>query len=111
MLGLFPSLEILKMANDKKSQELQMLSLMALWDITLNVTSQDLEQGFNGIWLYDTSNTFYLILRGLKNALFIPFTPPLYRHPTILWQSSSKQYYEKEELGILEVGWKWLFIV
>ena len=47
MLGLFPSLEILKMADDKKSQilqELQMLTLMALWDITLNITSQDLEQ-------------------------------------------------------------------
>ena len=71
MLGLFPSLEILKMANDKKSQELQMLSLMALWDITLNVTSQDLEQGFNGIWLYDTPNTFYF--EGSQKCIFNVF--------------------------------------
>ena len=28
---------------------------------------------------------------GLKNAFFMPFTPPLYCYPTILWQSSSKQ--------------------
>ena len=80
MLGLFPSLEILKMADDKKSQilqELQMLTLVALWDITLNATSQDLEQGFNGIWLYDTPNTFYLIVRGLKNKFLMSLTPLL----------------------------------
>ena len=61
---------------------------------------------FNGIWLYDTQNTFYLIVRGLKNAFLMPLTPLLYRYLTVLWQSSSGS---KEELGILVVGWKWLF--
>ena len=71
----------------------------------------------NGIWLYDTQNTFYLIVRGLKNAFLVPLTPLLYRYLTVLWQSSSCS---KEKLGILLVGWggegeggghkKWLFI-
>ena len=30
---------------------------------------------FNGIRLYDTQNTFYLIVRGLKNAFLMPLTP------------------------------------
>ena len=46
------------------------------------------------IWFFDTQNTFYLIVRGLKNAFFMPFMLLLYRlvyrYPTILWQSSSK---------------------
>ena len=44
------------------------------------------------IWLIDAQNPFYLIVRGLKNALFIfmPFTPLLYRYTAILLQSSSK---------------------
>ena len=61
---------------------------------------------FNGIWLYDTQNTFYLIVRGLKNAFLMPLTPLLYRYLTVLWQSSSGS---REELGILVVRWKWLF--
>ena len=35
------------------------------------------------IWFFDAQNTFYLIVRGLKNAFFWPITPPLYRYPTI----------------------------
>ena len=53
-----------------------------------------------------TQNTFYLIVMGLKNAYLMPLTPLLYRYLTILWQSSS---ISKKELGILVVGWKWLF--
>ena len=29
---------------------------------------------FIGIWFFDTQNTFYLILKGLKNAFFMPFS-------------------------------------
>ena len=61
---------------------------------------------FNEIWLYNTQNTFYLIVGGLKNAFLMPLTPLLYHYLTVLWQSSSSS---KEELGILVVGWKWLF--
>ena len=32
----------------------------------------------NGIRLYDTQNTFYLIVRGLKNAFLMPLMPLLY---------------------------------
>ena len=39
---------------------------------------------FNGIWLYGTQNTFYLIVRGLKNAFLMPLTPLLYRYLTVL---------------------------
>ena len=53
------------------------------------------------ILLYDTQNTFYLIVRGLTNAFLKPLTPLLYRYMTVLWQSSSSS---KEELGILVVG-------
>ena len=55
---------------------------------------------FNGIWLYDTQNTFYLIVRGLKNAFLMPLTPLPYRYLTVLWQSTSGS---KKELGILVV--------
>ena len=55
---------------------------------------------------HDTQNTSYLIVRGLKSALLMPLTPLLYRYLTVLWQRSSGS---KEELGILLVGWKWLF--
>ena len=40
---------------------------------------------------FDTQITFYLVVRGLKNALFMSSTPPIYRYPWILWQSNSKQ--------------------
>ena len=60
---------------------------------------------FIEIWFFGTHNTFYLIVRGLKNVFFMAVTPPLYHYPTILWQSSSNS---KKELGILEVGWKGL---
>ena len=30
---------------------------------------------FNGISLYDTQNTFYFIVRGLKNVFLMPLTP------------------------------------
>ena len=56
---------------------------------------------FNGIWLYDTQNTYHLIVRGLKNAFLMPLSPLLYCYLTLLWQSSSGS---KEELGILLVG-------
>ena len=51
----------------------------------------------------------YLIVRGLKNAFIMSFTPLLYRYPTILWQSREQQQVEKEEMRILVVGWKFLF--
>ena len=57
----------------------------------------------NGIWFYDTQNTFYLIVRGLKNAFLMPFMPLLFCYMTVLWQSSISS---KEELGILVVGGK-----
>ena len=44
------------------------------------------------IWLFDTQNTFYLIVRGLNNEFFMSLTLLLYRFQTILWQSSSMQY-------------------
>ena len=53
-----------------------------------------------------TSAEAPFIVRGLKNAFLMPLTPLLYRYLTVLWQSSSGS---KEELGILVVGWKWLF--
>ena len=37
----------------------------------------------------NTQNTVYLVVKNLKNALLIPFTPLLYCYPTVLWQSSS----------------------
>ena len=46
---------------------------------------------FIEIGFFDTQNTFYLIVRGLKNAFFMPFKPPLHHYPTILWKSNSKQ--------------------
>ena len=49
--------------------------------------------------------THHLIVRGLKNAFFIPFTPPLYRYPTMTMTAAVNS---KEELGIQEVGWKWI---
>ena len=36
---------------------------------------------------YDSKilNTFYLIVRGLKNAVFMPFTPPLFhKYPSTM---------------------------
>ena len=57
------------------------------------------------IWFFDIKNTFYLIVWGLKNAFFMPFMPPLYHYP-ICERAAAKS---TEELGILEVGWKWLF--
>ena len=57
------------------------------------------------IWFFDTHNTFYLIVRGLKNAFSVSLTPLLYRFLTILWQRSNI----REELGILLVWWKLLF--
>ena len=57
------------------------------------------------IWFFDTQNTFYLIVRGLKNAYFMSITPLLYRFLTILWQSSNI----REKLGILLFWWKLLF--
>ena len=60
------------------------------------------KRSFHG-WFFDTQNTFHLMVRGLKTAFFMSFTPILYRCPTILWQ--------EEELGILVVGWKWLFFL
>ena len=51
----------------------------------------------------------YLIVRGLKNAFIMSFTPLLYRYPTILWQSREQQQVETEEMRILVVGWKFLF--
>ena len=56
------------------------------------------------IWVFDTQNTFYLIVRGLK--MHLPLTPLLYRYLIVLWQSCSGG---KEKWGILVVGWKWLF--
>ena len=41
---------------------------------------------FNGIRLYDTQYTFYLIVRGLTNAFLVPLTPLLYRYLTVLWE-------------------------
>ena len=32
---------------------------------------------------FDTQGTFYLIVRGLKNAFFMSLTPMLYRYSTI----------------------------
>ena len=58
------------------------------------------------ILLYDTQNTFYLIVRGLTNAFLMPLRPLIHCYLTVLWQSSSGS---EEELGILGVGWKWLF--
>ena len=43
------------------------------------------------IWFFHIQNTFYLIVRDLKNVFLMPFTPLLYSYPTILWQSNSKQ--------------------
>ena len=42
-------------------------------------------------WFFDTQNTFYLIVRGLKSAFFMSVTSPVYCYSMILWQSSSKQ--------------------
>ena len=61
---------------------------------------------FIEIWFFDTQNTFYLIVMGLKNAFLMPLIPLLYHYLTVLRESSSSS---KEELGILVVGWKWLF--
>ena len=61
---------------------------------------------FIKIWFFDTQNSFYIIVRGLKNAFFMPLTPLLYCYMAVLWQSSSGS---KEELVSLVVGWKWLF--
>ena len=47
-----------------------------------------------------------LIVRGLKNAFFMPFTPPLHRYPTMTLTVAMKS---KDELEIQEVGYKWLF--
>ena len=44
--------------------------------------------------------------KGSQKCIFNAFNAPLYRYPTVLWQSSSGS---KEEVGILVVGWKWLF--
>ena len=33
---------------------------------------------------YDTQDTFYLIVRGLKKAFLMPLTPLLYRYLTVL---------------------------
>ena len=48
-----------------------------------------------------TQNTFYLIVKGLKDAFFMPFAPPLYRYPTMTMTAAVNS---KEELGIQEVG-------
>ena len=60
---------------------------------------------FYGIWLYDTQHILSHC-EGSQNAFLMPLTPLLYHYLTVLWQSSSSS---KEELGILVVGWKWLF--
>ena len=41
---------------------------------------------------FNTQNTFYLIVRGLKNALFMSWMTLLHHYSTILQQSSSKQW-------------------
>ena len=53
---------------------------MQIWKFWLNFSIE--------FRFLDTHNTFYLIVKGLKNAFFMPLTPPLYRYSTILWQSS-----------------------
>ena len=55
------------------------------------------------ISIFDTQNTFYLIVRDLKNAFFMSLTHLLCRYPTILWKSNKKQL---GEMGIYVVeGW------
>ena len=41
--------------------------------------SKKLWSFFIEIWFFDTQNTFYLIVKDLKNAFFMPFTPPLFQ--------------------------------
>ena len=53
---------------------------------------------FIEIWFFDTQNTFYLIVRDLKNAFFMPFAPLLYRYLTIFDRAAASR---KEELGIV----------
>ena len=57
------------------------------------------KRSFHG-WFFDTQNTFHLILKRLKNAFFISFTPLIFCYLTSLWQCSST----KKELGILVQG-------
>ena len=58
---------------------------------------------FIEIWFFDTQNTFNLIVRGLKNAFFLLYALYCYLSMTMTAAVNSK-----EELGIQEVGWKWL---
>ena len=60
---------------------------------------------FIGIWFFDTQNTFYLILKGLKNAFsysFLEGRAGLLQ--MIIWWDCMM------ELGILVVWWKFLFL-
>ena len=58
------------------------------------------------IWFFDTQNTFYLIVKGLKNAFLYPFR---------LHYTAIRPYFDraaassKEEMEIRVVGWRWLF--
>ena len=53
------------------------------------------------IWFFDTQNTLFLIVRGLKNTFFMPIMPLLYCYPTIFDRATASR---KEELGFLVVG-------
>ena len=67
--------------------------------MTLKANVKILTHCFIEFLFFDTQNTFFLIVRGLKNASLMPFTPLLYHYLTVCDRAAAE-----EELGILVVG-------